>query len=70
MIISDRLCLSVLKFCLYRLIGISVKSHIGATLTEIWLHTYTEYGCIHTLVCSPGKNSLPVRLKLKLIECY
>ena len=29
---SDRLCLSVLNCFSYRLIGISVKSHIGATL--------------------------------------
>ena len=30
--ISDRLCLSALIFCTVSAIGISVKSHIGASL--------------------------------------
>ena len=32
LIISDRLCLSALIFCTVSAIGISVKSHIGASL--------------------------------------
>ena len=39
LIISDRLCLLALIFCTVSAIGISVKSHIGASL-EITLHLY------------------------------
>ena len=35
LIISDRLCLSVLTFYFISVIGISVKSHIGASLVRV-----------------------------------
>ena len=35
LIISDRLCLSALIFCTVSAIGISVKSHIGASLVSM-----------------------------------
>ena len=34
LIISDRLCLSALTFCTVSAIGISVKSHIGTSLSQ------------------------------------
>ena len=36
--ISDRLCLSALIFCTVLAIGISVKSHIGASLKFLGFH--------------------------------
>ena len=36
LIISDRLCLSVLTFCTVSVIGISVKSHIGTSLVCVY----------------------------------
>ena len=50
MIISDRLCLLVLNFCPYWLIGISIKSHIGATL----MHSVSTAQCER--VCFSGGN--------------
>ena len=35
LIISDRLCLSVSTFCTVSVIGMSVKSHIGASLNGV-----------------------------------
>ena len=45
LIISDRLCLSVQKFCTVSVIGISVKSHIGTSLIKSSQFTHI----IHTL---------------------
>ena len=39
LIISDRLCLSALIFCTVSAIGISVKSHIGASLLDVLIST-------------------------------
>ena len=46
MIISDQLWLSFLEFCSYRLIGISIKSHIGTAQTYILsLYASIYYSC-------------------------
>ena len=41
--ISDRLCLSALIFCTVSAIGISVKSHIGASLLLNNLYFIIKY---------------------------
>ena len=49
LIISDQLCLSALIFCTVSAIGISVKSHIGASLVGIQLYNldfiFVEHQC-------------------------
>ena len=44
LIISDRLCLSALIFCKVSAIGISVKSYIGTSLTNIKTHACESHG--------------------------